>query len=235
MKPIAALLAAALLITPALNAAPPKKPAVAQGTGGNWGAMVQLTPAGTHVVGNPAAKVKLIEYVSYTCPHCAHFETESASGLQLFFVNSGKGSIEIRNFLRDPADLAVALLTNCVAPRRFFVVHSAFMRQQKQWLSRAEGLTQAQLKRWYEGPQPARMRAIAGDLGLYQVAQGLGIDRTAADRCLTNEALSKRLTDLTVAADKQGVDSTPTFAINGTVLIGTHDWSTLEPQLKVRM
>ena len=79
------------------------------------------------------------------------------------------------------------------------------------------------------------MRAIAGDLGLYQVAQGLGIDRPAADRCLTNEALSKRLTDLTVAADKQGVDSTPTFAINGTVLIGTHDWSTLEPQLKVRM
>jgi len=235
VKPIAAILAAALLITPTLNAAPPKKPAVAPGAGGNWGAMVQLTPAGTHVVGNPAAKVKLIEYVSYTCPHCAHFETESASGLQLFFVNSGKGSIEIRNFLRDPADLAVAMLTNCVAPRRFFVVHSAFMRQQKQWLGRADGLTQAQLKRWYEGPQPARMRAIAGDLGLYQVAQGLGIDRPTADRCLTNEALSKRLTDLTVAADKQGVDSTPTFAINGTVLIGTHDWSTLEPQLKVRM
>jgi protein-disulfide isomerase len=235
VKPTAAILAAALLITPALNAAPPKNPAVAQGTGGNWGAMVQLSPAGTHVVGNPAAKVKLVEYVSYTCPHCSHFETESAPGLQMFFVNSGKGSIEIRNFLRDPADLAVALLTNCVAPRRFFVVHSAFMRQQKQWLGRADGLSQAQLKRWYEGPQSARMRAIASDLGLYQVAQGLGIDRPTADRCLANEAMSKRLTDLTVAADKQGVDSTPTFAINGTVLIGTHDWSTLEPQLKVRM
>ena len=235
MKPIAAIAAAALLIAPALNAAPPKKPVVTQGGGGNWNGMVQLTPAGTHVVGNPAAKVKLVEYVSYTCPHCAHFEEESASGLQLFFVNSGQGSVEIRNFLRDPADLAVALLTNCVAPRRFFVIHSAFMRQQKQWLGRAQGLSQAQIKRWYEGPQPARMRAIASDLGLYPIAQSSGVDRTAADRCLANEAMMKRLTDLTLAADKTGIDSTPTFAINGTVLIGTHDWSTLEPQLKVRM
>jgi protein-disulfide isomerase len=236
LKPIAALFAAAALLTAqTLPAAPPKKPAATQGTGGNWNGMVQVTPAGTHVVGNPAAKVKLVEYVSYTCPHCANFEQESAAGLQLFFVNSGKGSIEVRNFLRDPADLAVALLTNCVTPRRFFVIHSAFMRQQAQWLGRAQGLSKAQIKRWYEGPQPARMRAIAGDLGLYQIAQAHGLDRTSADRCLANEAMVKRLTDLTVAADKAGVDSTPTFAINGTVLIGTHEWSTLEPQLKVRM
>lgn len=235
LKPLAVLAAAALLTPLALHAAPPKKPAATQSGGGNWNGMVQLTPAGTHVVGNPAAKVKLVEYVSYTCPHCSHFEEQSAAGLQLFFVNSGKGSVEVRNFLRDPADLAVALLTNCVAPRRFFVIHSAFLRQQNQWLGRAQSLSKEQLKRWYDGPQPARMRAIASDLGLYQIAQAQGLDRPAADRCLANEAMMKRLTDLTVAADKAGVDSTPTFAINGTVLIGTHDWSTLEPQLKVRM
>lgn len=234
----AAMLAAVSLVaTPALLAAPPRPAAAhaAPGGSGNWNGMVAVTPAGTHVVGNPAAKVKLTEYVSYTCPHCAHFEEQSAAGLQLFFVNSGKGSIEIRNFLRDPADLAVALITNCVAPRRFFVLHQAFMRQQSQWLGRAQKLNQTALKRWYEGPQPARMRAIAADLDLYAIAQSQGLDRPATDRCLANEAMVKRLTELTVAADKAGIDSTPSFAINGTMLYGTHEWSTLEPQLKVRM
>ncbi|MBS0253923.1 MAG: thioredoxin domain-containing protein [Proteobacteria bacterium] len=240
MNPRRPLLAAAALATtlaafaaPALLAAPPRH--AATGAGGNWNAVVAMTPAGTHVVGNPAAKVKLIEYVSYTCPHCAHFEEQSAAGLQLFFVSSGKGSIEVRNFLRDPADLAVALITNCLPPRRFFGAHQAFLRQQSVWLGRSQKIGQAQLKRWYEGPQPARMRAIAADLDLYAIAQGQGLDHAATDRCLTNEAMVKRLTDLTVAADKAGVDSTPSFAINGTLLYGTHDWTTLEPQLKVRM
>ena len=233
----AALIAAALLGAPALLAAPPRHAAThaTAGNGGNWNGMVVLTAEGTHVAGNPAAKVKLTEYVSYTCPHCSHFEEQSASGLQLFFVKSGNGSVEVRNFLRDPADLAVALITNCVPPRRFFVLHQAFMRLQGQWLSRAQKLNQTAMKRWYEGPQPARMRAIAADLDLYTIAQSQGLDRPATDRCLADAAMVKRLTDLTMAADKAGVDSTPSFAINGTLLYGTHDWSTLEPQLKVRM
>ncbi len=234
---IAALLSAAPAPFAALAAQPGKHhgPGPARPLPGGWNATVTLTPMGSHVLGNPAAKVKLVEYVSYTCPHCAHFNEESAAGLQIQFVNSGQGSVEVRNLLRDPADLAVALITNCAPVRRFFAVHQAFMHTQAQWLDRAAHLSPEQGKRWYNGPQAGRMRAIAGDLHLYEIAQTQGLDHAMVDRCLGDGVMEKRLTDMTVAADKAGVASTPSFAIDGLLLAGTHDWKTLEPQLAARM
>src|SRR5690606_29822372 len=55
---------------------------------GNWNATVAQTEGG-HVLGNPAAKTKLTEFVSYTCPHCAHFEQESEGAIRLGWVQSG--------------------------------------------------------------------------------------------------------------------------------------------------
>jgi hypothetical protein len=49
------------------------------------------------LLGNPRnAPVKLVEYISYTCPHCAHFEAESDAQLRIGFIATGKGSIEVR-------------------------------------------------------------------------------------------------------------------------------------------
>ncbi len=47
----------------------------------NWAAQATLTPAGTHLMGNPAAPVKLVEYVSYTCNHCAAYSSISHGAL----------------------------------------------------------------------------------------------------------------------------------------------------------
>jgi protein-disulfide isomerase len=94
-------------------------------------------PDGGHVVGNPNAPLKLVEYMSYTCPHCAHFEAEGAPALRIGMIASGKGSFEVRHLLRDPIDTAVALLTNCVPANRFFVLHEAFLMNQDHWLAPA--------------------------------------------------------------------------------------------------
>ena len=101
-----AILAAAALL---LSGAAPKTV--------GWNTTVALTAAGGHLIGNPAAPVKLVEYVSYTCPHCAHFESESEAALQLSFIKGGKGSVEIRSFLRNPIDVAASLLVECGAPK----------------------------------------------------------------------------------------------------------------------
>ena len=76
----------------------PAKPAQIKTTARNWNAAMVLTPQGSHLLGNPAAKIKLTQFISYTCPHCAHFEEQADAPLKLLFVANGKGSIEVRNF-----------------------------------------------------------------------------------------------------------------------------------------
>lgn len=200
----------------------------------NWNAVVAVTPAGGHQLGNPAAQLKLVAFVSYTCPHCAQFEQESEAMLRLNHVAPGKLSVEVRNFVRDPIDLAVALLTNCGAPSGFFLRHSAFLRNQHRWIERLGRASPAQAKRWSSGPLPQRMRYVAADFGFYELAAARGVDRRSADRCLASEAMAKRLAEGTAAAEKLGVNGTPSFTLDGLLLAGTHDWATLAPQIQAR-
>ena len=200
-----------------------------------WNFTVNQNPDGGHVLGNPQAVVKLTEYVSYTCPHCAHFQAEADGTLHLSYVGSGKVSVEVKHMLRDPIDLAVALLTNCGTKDKFFGNHDAFMRRQQQWIQPLMTATAAQRGRWVTGDNVTRLRAIADDFGLYAIMDSRGYTRPALDHCLADKAEADRLAAQTDAAGKLGVDSTPSFTINGVLLAGTHSWDTLEPQIKVRL
>lgn len=208
-------------------AAAPAKP--------NWAATVVLTPDNSHIEGNPKAALKLTEYVSYTCPHCSHFETEAGDILRGTYVSGGKVQVEVRHFLRDPIDATVAQLTNCGPKEKFFGNHHAFMVGQAQWIEPMANITDAQRTRWTTGDYPTRRRAIATDFHFYEMMERRGYTRTQLDACLADEGLAKRLVAQTVAADKFGVQGTPSFALNGALLQGTHSWDLLEPQLKARM
>lgn len=202
----------------------------------NWNTAVVRTAGDTHVLGNPAAKVKLVEYVSYTCPHCAQFEEQADAQLRLGFVAGGKGSVEVRNFVRDPIDMTAALLAHCGPASKFFLNHAALMRSQSVWIGNLQNATPAQRERWSTGPFATRTRAIAGDFGFYRIMATRGYDRPALDRCLANETLGKRLAAATdVAVEKEGVSGTPSFMIDGVLLAGTHSWDALRPQIEARL
>lgn len=228
------LIAAALAVTVAAAGAG----ALAQGAAAkrNWNQAVTLTPQGTHVLGNPAAKVKLTQFVSYTCPHCAHFEEEADAQLRLTFVAGGKGAVEIRNFVRDPIDLTVALLTNCGPANKFFLNHTMFMRSQAKWIEPLTHPSPAQQARWTGGTFVQRTRAIARDFNFYPIMATRGYTAAQVDKCLANEALANRLAASTnEAANTLLITGTPSFAIDGTVLAGTHSWAELRPQLAARL
>ena len=202
----------------------------------NWNTTVTVTPQGNHVLGNPAAKIRLTQWVSYTCPHCANFEEQAEAQLRLTFVATGKGAVEVRNFVRDPIDLTVALLANCGPPAKFFANHTAFLRGQAKWIGPLSNPSPAQRARWTSGAFAQRTRAIAKDFGFYPIMAGRGYTARQVDACLADEALGKRLAAATEeAATKQYVTGTPSFAINGDLLAGTHSWDTLRPQLAARM
>lgn len=221
MKKKIAIAAAALLALAA--------PALAAGQ--NWLTTVAATASG-HRLGNPRAKVQLMEFVSYTCPHCGEFFREADGPIKILLVQPGKAAVEIRHFIRDPIDLTAVVLVNCGDTSKFFGNHEMFFARQDEWLTRAEGASQAQQKRWFTGPMPQRLLAISDDLGFYRMMEGRGYTRTQLDQCLGDQA---KIDDL-VAKDRFArgfykVDSTPSFVVNGKTATGVHRWAELQKLL----
>lgn len=208
----------------AMAASPPK-----------WNALVTLTPQASHVLGNPQAKLKVTEYVSYTCSHCANFEMTANAPLKLGYISSGNVSVEVKHLLRDPVDATVAQLTNCGPKEMFFANHSTFMRTQSQWIGLLGTASEGQRQRWTTGDFAARRRAIAHDFHFYEIMEQRGYSRPVVDHCLADETLAKHIAAHTAEAEQLGIDSTPSFAINGLLLAGTHTWETLEAQLRARL
>lgn len=191
----------------------------------NWLITVD-TRGGGHKIGNPAAKVKLTEFVSYTCPHCAHFQQEAGGAIDLY-VATGKVQLDVRHVVRDPVDLTAAMLANCGPTAKFPRNHKALMLSHDTWMATARRASAGQQARWTAGPGPARRRAIASDLKFYELMAARGYERVALDRCLSDEALARRLTDQTAADDaKWNIEGTPSFVVDGAML-GTLEWQTL--------
>ena len=105
---------------------------------GDWSTIVSQTPEGGFLMGNPNAKVKLVEYGSLTCPHCAEFEEKGGKALVDNYVKKGLVSFEFRNFVRDPYDITAALIARCGGPASFFGLTRAFYADQKDWIGKIQ-------------------------------------------------------------------------------------------------
>ena len=213
------------------QAGPLQQPAPRAKPGQRAGAnpvLVVATPQGSHVIGRVNAPVKLVEYVSYTCPHCAAFEKEGADTVLLMLVRPGKVTLEVRPFLRNIIDVAATLMVNCGAPSRFQGNHAAVMRNQEKWLVQP---SDAQVQRWNSGDLPTRLRAVASDMQLYPLLEARGYARADLDRCLANEAMVKAIAAENQAATAAGVNGTPSFLIDGK-LQDAHSWDGLKPLLE---
>lgn len=217
-----ALAAAATLIGGATGTRQPRA---------NWDTVVARTELG-HRIGNPDAKVKVVEFLSYTCPHCAEFARASEGPIKLGYLAPGNINIEVRHLVRDPVDLTVGLLVNCGEPAKFAANHNAFLLGQERWIEPLGTSSQAQRQRWTTSGADGR-RAIAADFGFYEIMERRGYRRTDVDRCLADDAMARKLAETSAKEwDRPGIDATPSFAINGIVMPGTHTWPALERQLK---
>ncbi len=193
----------------------------------NWTAKVTVAEDGSHLLGNPDAKVKVSEFVSYTCSHCATFQEESESPLRLAYVMPGKVSVRVVHLIRDPIDLTVAMLTNCGDPKGFFARHHAFLSSQDKWLPKAQAASEAQRARWSAGDIPTRLRAIANDFDFYAMMEQRGMSRVAVDRCFADTAMAKKIAEQRAEAERLAIPGTPSFAIGGELLDAVHDWESL--------
>lgn len=197
----------------------------------DWTRVVVATPEGGYRMGNPQAPVKLIEYGSLTCSHCATFAKKGMQSLAGTYVRRGKVSYEYRNFVLNGLDVAATLVARCGGPTRFFPVADKLYANQDQWTGRIENLTTAQKQALNALPENQRLGRLAQLAGIPGIAAQQGIPPASAQRCLADRAAFERLGKLNEAAAAQGVQGTPTFFING-ANIGAHSWETLEPILR---
>ncbi|SFP90666.1 DsbA family protein [Sphingomonas rubra] len=198
----------------------------------DWTQTVKPAPSGFFVVGNPAAKVKLAEWASYTCSHCGDFATQSAPVLKDRMIRKGSVSLEVRHLIRDPLDLAAVVVARCGAPRGFLARHTAIFAGQEAWMQKGAAFVQANAASLGKLPPPAAFRRIADAAGLTAIGRANGLSEPQVAACFADKAALDRVTalDRQVPADVQG---TPTFFVNGT-LVPNVDWAALEPILRAR-
>ena len=201
--------------------------------GGEWAEVVSKTPEGGFVMGNPDAPVKVIEYGSLTCPHCADFAVNGLPQLIDKYVKTGQVSFESRNYVRDPIDMTAALLARCGGAKPYFKLSDQLFARQEQWMTPFQSITDEQAKRLSAIPAEQQFGELAKVGGLIQFVKMRGIPETKANACLADKTALDELVSVRNAADSQyKVTGTPTFVLNGKVVENAASWGALEPAIR---
>jgi len=147
-------------------------------------------------LGNPDAKVTVIEYASVGCPVCAKWQAEVYPAFKTKYIDSGKVHYIFREMLvggQDEVALAANgfLIARCAGPDKYFPVIDAIFANQQQAFQ-----------------QPREV--------LMNVAKSVGMTDDQFNKCIEDEAAIKALNErVEQHAKKDGINATPTFVING--------------------
>ena len=203
--------------------------------GGTWADVVNETSGGGYMMGNPNAKVKLLEIGSLSCPHCQKFEEEGAPNLIAKYVKAGTVSWEFRPYvIHGVIDMAANLVATCNGVKTFFPLSMALYKDQANWLGKVETTPQDKLAQIQNLPTNQVFVQIANVLGLQDWAAARGVPQAKSNQCLSNQKMIDQQVQITANVNSQFPDfaGTPAFAINGKLLADTASWDKLEPQLQ---
>jgi protein-disulfide isomerase len=209
---------------------------VAPPANGDWSSVVSPTAEGGFLMGNPNAAVKLVEFGSMTCPHCAEFDHEAMKPLTENYVKGGKVSFEFRNFVRDPFDVAASLVARCGGTTSFFGLTRGLFADQSEWIARIQAADPNAMQQIQSLPPQQQFGEIAKIAGFQEWAamRGLPADKSAS--CLANQAEVDRLVQMqNDAVSSFDISGTPSFLLNGEVVKiepGSTVWSQVEAQVK---
>lgn len=206
---------------------------VAAPAGAAWSKTVVATEEGGFRMGNPDAPLKLVEYASLTCVHCASFKREAFPEL-MEMVDSGRVSFEFRSFLLGPQDIAPTVIAACAGGAdRFFPLMGAWYDEYDANIEKLSAVTKDQAKlaaltAMTPDKAGAELGRMAGVVDFY-AARGVSADQ--ANSCLTSQPELEKLNAVVELGSKEGVTGTPSFFLNGTKVDFT-GWVPLKNQLR---
>ena len=209
--------------TPLQQVTPPK--------GGDWTQVLNTTEQGGMMMGNPNAKVKLIEIGALTCPHCREFDEKGVPKLIANYVKSGQVSWEFRNYLLQGYDIPAALIARCNGVKSFFPLMRAMYKDQSVWMGKVFNAPQAQQEQIQNLPTDQQFVAMADLANLREWAAARGVPQAKSTQCLMDQGAVDQLVQRSSDIGEQFPDfkGTPSFILNGTMLDKTATWEALEP------
>ncbi|MFI4965490.1 MAG: DsbA family protein [Caulobacterales bacterium] len=145
-------------------------------------------------MGNPKARIEVVEYASLSCPHCAHFDETIFPTLKAKYIDTGKVRYTLKEMLTEPMNVAAAgfLTARCAGPAKYFTVVDQIFRSQPRW-------TSGNIKPIFQ-----------------EIAAANGVDEARFDACILDQAGFQAINARAQRATQQdGVDATPTLFING--------------------
>lgn len=148
-------------------------------------------------LGSPDAKVKMVEYASFTCPHCATFHATTFKELKKDYIDTGKVHFTLREVYFDRYGLWAALIARCGGEMKYFGIHDMLFDQQQEWAGS-------------DNPQQVVEN-------LKTIGRAAGLEDVAMDACLNDTANAEALIkQFQTNFEADGVQGTPTLFINGT-------------------
>lgn len=162
------------------------------------------------MLGDPDAPVTVIEYGSFTCPHCATFHANQFQSLNAGYIETGKVNFIFREVYFDRFGLWASMIARCGGDMRFFGIHDMLYEQQAEWIA--------------GGQDPA---LIADNLRTIGISAGL--EAAQVDACMQDETMARSLVtwfEQNATADE--INATPTLIIDGTKY-SNMAWSEMQP------
>lgn len=177
----------------------------------NAGQTVTLT-AWDRRMGSPKAPILMVEYAAPQCPHCAHFDQEIFPLLKQKFIDTGKVYYVLRVFPLGPADVAAEAMARCLPEDNYFQFLDLLWRNQIKW--------------------DPEYRVPDVHAGLVSMGRIAGLSAEKVDSCIGDQAQAQRITQVGQdATTKYGINSVPTFVVNGEVRQFTGEWNELQAYL----
>ncbi len=155
--------------------------------------LLKPSALGDRTLGDANAAVSVVEYASMSCPHCATFHKGAWKPFKEKYVDTGQVYFVFREFPLNAPAYAVAMLARCAPADRYFTIVDLFFERQDEWLRSSDMFN-----------------------AILDLAKQVGFTKKTFEACLKNQALFDGLNAEKDRASKSfGVDSTPTFFING--------------------
>ncbi|MBO6755278.1 MAG: DsbA family protein [Roseibium sp.] len=150
-------------------------------------------PLGDKTLGADDAPVTIIEYASMTCGHCANFHTRTYPDIKKDYIETGKVRFIMREFPLDPVATAAFMLARCAPEDKYFDIIDIMFDQQRSWA-------------FTDNPYNS----------LLNFSKQIGFTQESFEQCLTNQGLLDAVNAVRDRGSSEfGVNSTPTFFING--------------------
>jgi protein-disulfide isomerase len=148
-------------------------------------------------LGSPDAPVKITEYASFTCSHCAAFHATTFKPLKAEYIDTGKVEFTLREVYFDRYGLWAAMMARCGGDMRYFGITDILFETQQEWAGSEDPNVVVE--------------------NIKKIGRTAGMDDATLDACMKDGAMAEAMVarfEENMKAD--GVEGTPTLFINGT-------------------